>query len=195
MRFLVPAGLAALLLPAVPAASAQAPTPHSGPVFGLVGELAVEYGGDRFAEFRYTDGRTQTMRAGQGGTAALGVTVRPGVASRLGARATVGVKFVTTAADNATILLTRIPVELVGTVQITDDVWAGAGYVYHGRIRYSGDGFGPDVAFDPAHGATVEAGWRWLGLTYTKIAYTDAFGFEYDASSVGATAIIPLLRK
>ena len=179
-----------LVLLAVGAASASAqPIPETparrGPSVAFVLEGAVEYGGDRFGETVFEDGSTQTMRTGQGGTGAVGVEVRPQRGSPLAARATAGVKFVTTAAGNADIVLTRIPVEVVGSYRLHRDVWAGLGYVGHYRIRFDGDDVAPDVAFDPAHGGTVELGWRFAALTYTVLSYTDEFGNDYDASSVG----------
>lgn len=189
-RWSVPALL--LLLPAAvvaQTASPEGPPVRRGPSVAFVLEGAAEYGGDRFGETVFEDGSTQTMLAGQGGTGAVGVEVRPHRASPLAARATVGVKFVTTAANNADIMLTRIPVEVVGSYRLPREFWAGAGYVGHYRIRFEGDDFADDAAFDPAHGVTAEVGWRWAALTYTAIRYASESGDAFDASSVGVSLI------
>ena len=158
------------------------------PAVELVGEFVVEaFGGDEVAELTFEDGDTQTLHAGQGGTLAVGALVRPLRTVPVSLRGTVGYKFVLNASSNADIRLTRIPVELVAAYDITPDVWAGAGYVLHANTTLYGDGFFPDLDFDPAHGVTVEAGWKWIGASYTAISYTDELGDDYDASSVGIT--------
>lgn len=176
-------------------AAAQAPPTQKGPSFDLVVELGAEWGGDRVGEVTFTDGDTQAMYAGQGITGAVGVVVRPRRDAPLGLRATAGLKWTPTAADNANIMLTRLPFEVVGTYGFTKDVWAGAGYVHHARVRFNGDGFGPDMDFEGAHGATVEVGWRWAALTYTTLGYTDEAGTRFDASSIGVSGVFPILRR
>lgn len=181
--------LSAVALLALFTAPVQAQSPANGPfrdyTFAWVLGAAFEYGGDRFADFVFTNGDTQTMRAGQGGTAFAGVAFHPAAAPRLGIEGTVGVKYVTTAADNANITLTRFPLDARATWSLTPDVFVGAGVTYHTGTKFRGDGFVQDVAFDPALGTSVRLGWRWIAATYTAMTYTDEFGFEYDAGSFG----------
>lgn len=187
--------LSVFLLGVTVVAQAQVPE-QGGPSFALVLDLGVEYGGDHVATTFFTNGNEQKMLAGQGGTAALGVEVRPHRAHPLAGRATVGYKFVTTAADNASIRLTRIPIEVVGSYQLGRDVWAGAGYVHHAAVKYEGDGFAEDASFSGGHGVTAELGWRWFALTYTYMTYRlEEIDETFDASSVGVSAIIPLFRR
>ena len=182
------AGLAAM----APAAAAQ--TVEAGatsraaaakPWVGFVAEAALEFGGDAFATVNFDDGSTQDVRTGQGLTVSVGGQLRPSVDSPLGLRGTVGFKFVGTAADNANIFLTRLPVEVVGTYRLPQDAWVGAGFVHHALTKFWGGGLGPDVDFTGGNGATVEAGWRWLGVSYTSMRYTDDTDAEYDASVFG----------
>ena len=168
-----------------PAPVEAAPVVRTGPSVGVVVDLALEMGGDRVAETFFEDGDSQTMRAGQGGTASVGLELRPRHDSPVGVRATVGIKYVTTAATHVDIKLTRIPIEVVGTYTFPNQIFVGGGYVRHSNIRFDGGGLGEDLDFDDAQGATVEAGWRWLSLSYTRLTYTDEFGNEYDASSPG----------
>lgn len=170
-----------------PAPAAVAASPKPAHTFGWVLEAAFEGGGARVAETYFTDGSSQTMRAGQGGTFAVGMEYRPRTVPRLGLRGTVGWKFVTTAATNADIKLTRFPLEAAASWALDKDWHVDAGIVYHTGIRYDGGGFGPDADFDPATGATLELGWRWVGLTYTAMDYTDEFGYTYDASGYGVS--------
>jgi hypothetical protein len=175
----------AVALALVPVAGSARQAPRTGVSLAFLLEGAIEMGGDRFGETVFTDGSTQTMRTGQGGTGAIGLEVRPSATSPFSVRTTAGLKFVTTAADNADISLTRIPLEAIASWNVTSDVRLGAGVAHHRRIRFDGDDFGADVAFDPATGYTLEIGWRWLALTWTGMDYTDEFDNTYDASSIG----------
>lgn len=186
LSFLVWLAILPVVAQAQTAPSTQA-IPSPRPAIDLVGEFAVAYGGDPVAELYYTNGSTTTMSAGQGGTLAAGLGIRPSRTSPLRLRTTVGYKFVLNPSTNSNARLTRIPVEAVASYNVTPDVWLGGGYVLHTAIKLNGDGFMPDLAFDPAHGATVEAGWRWIAARYTQISYTDSFGGSYNASNVGVT--------
>lgn len=181
--------------PAAVPTQAEAPAPKTGPYLGLVLKFAVKAGGDEFLETVFTDGSTQTMYAGQGGTLAVGGEFRPGPESPFAVRGTVGYKFVTTAADNANIELTRIPIELVGTYGFSKDLWAGAGYVRHTAVKFDGDGFTDDVEFKDAQGPTVELGWKLFALTYTKLAYETEAGDSFDASSFGVSVTATFPRR
>ena len=157
----------------------------SGPAFGFVIEAAGEIGGDPFATIEFEDGTTQDVETGRGLTVAVGGKVRPSAESPFAVRGTVGFKYVTTMADNVDITLTRVPIEVVGMVDLPRDLWIGAGFVRHSMVKFRGGGLGPDVDLDDANGATAEFGWRWVALTYTAMRYTDEAGAEYDASVFG----------
>jgi hypothetical protein len=175
--------LAALLLVAFPAfLSAQ-----SGPVASLVLEGGLEFGGDEVAEVTFTDGTTQKMYAGQGGTVAFGVLLRPRQESPLDFRATLGYKFVTTAGENASITLTRIPMEFIATYRVAPDWTIGGGVSRHKSVKFNGDGFAPDFSFDDAMGATLELAWRGIALSYTSMTYTDDLGNDYNAGAIGVS--------
>lgn len=188
--------LAALPLLATAAAAQEAepavdpaPAAAAGPFFGFVVEGVLEGGGDEIGTTLFEDGTTQDMHAGQGGTVAVGGQVRLNRESPLALRGTVGMKYVTTAATNAHIRFTRIPIELVATYDLPSSVWIGGGVVRHTAMKFRGDGIGPDVDFEDATGATVELGWRWAALTLTSLQYRNEQGGEYDASSVGLSLI------
>ena len=168
---------AALSLPAAAAAQTLSP----------VVEGALEFGGGDVATLLFEDGDTQTLTAGQGGTLAGGVLVRPSAGSPLGLRATLGVKALFNASSNASTRLVRFPVEAVASLRFGPGVEVGAGPTVHLGTRLSGDGFVQDVDFGTAVGATVEAGYKWAALTFTAIRYTAESGEEVDASNVGAS--------
>lgn len=115
---------------------------------------------------------------------AFGFDYRPARMPQLGLRTTAGVKFTSNASSNADISFIRIPVEVVGSYYFARDWRVGAGLAYHTGVAFNGDGFVPDVDFDPATGATLELGWKAFALTYTAIEYA-ANGGSIDASSFG----------
>ena len=164
---------------------------NSGPVAAkpspvrFVIEGGFDMGGDDFLELTFTNGDTQTITAGQGGTIAAGLQFMPASMPRFSVSGTVGYKFTTTAAENADIMFTRIPVEIVGRYKLNQDWFVGAGVVRHNSIHLDGDGFVPNADFDAATGATFELGWRWAALTFNAIDYKDAAGTSFSGGSVG----------
>jgi hypothetical protein len=57
--------------------------------------------------------------------------------------------------------------------------------VHHASNSFEGDGFVPDVKFDPATGFTAEVGYKAIALTYTALDYKLAGGNPIDGSSIG----------
>ena len=55
----------------------------------------------------------------------------------------------------------------------------------HMSPELDGDGFFEDIEFDDANGFTVEFGWKWVGLHYTKIEYSSPGYEDADASHIG----------
>lgn len=175
----------AALSQAAPRPKAPAPsTPHR---FAWVLEGGVEYGGDVLVTLLFTDGSDQDILAGQGGTVAFGFDVRPRSLPQVGIRTTAGIKFSSNASENADISFMRIPVEVVGSYYLPREWRVGAGLAYHTGVSFNGDGFVPDVDFDPATGLTLEVGWKALALTYTTMEYS-AGGASFDASAIGLSA-------
>lgn len=159
------------------------PAPYK---FGWVADFTFEYGGDVLVTLLFDDGSEQEIRAGQGGTASFGFDYRPARLPQVGLRTTAGIKFTSNASENADISFLRFPIEVVGSYYLPNDWRVGAGLSYHTGVKFNGDGFVPDVNFDPAAGATVELGWKWIALTYTSLEYT-ANGGSLDASSIGVS--------
>ena len=160
-----------------------------GAKLGFLVEGAIEYGGDDIATVNFKDGSHQNIKAGQGGTIAAGGYFKPQESSPFSVRGTVGYKFVTTAASNADIRIDRIVYELVGNYEWPSGFRVGAGMTRHTGIKLNADGFGPNVKFADATGATAEFGWKWLSLSYTAIDYKDEFGDKWDAGSLGLALI------
>lgn len=188
-----------LLLPAAlraQDASSPQPSARRGPSIGFALDLGFEFGGDDFLEVAFTNGETQKLRAGQGGTLAAGAILRPSATSPLSVRGTVGFKFVTTAADNANIRFTRIPVEVVGGYDFPNGMRLGAGVVHHANNSFKGDGFVADESYDPATGFTAEVGYRMFAVTYTALEYKAKGGPSFNGGSIGFQLLwTPKARK
>ncbi len=147
----------------------------------------LELGGDRVAEVYFTNGNSQSVKAGQGGTLAVGIQYAFPQLEKLLLHGLVGIKYVTTAADNAHIRLTRIPVQLTANWMAAKKLRIGAGLVTHRNIRFKADGIGDDMAFHPATGPVFEIAYSGIGLSYTPMTYKDMRNNIYSANAVGLT--------
>ncbi len=165
------------------ASTATSTRPH----FGFSLEAAYEVGGADLATAYFTDGSTKNIRAGQGVTLGVGGNYRPTLHSPWDISLMAGYKF-----DNAggsdgggSIKFERIPIDLIGSYEWQNGIRLGAGPVYHTAVKLSGDGFFPDVKFKDAFGEEIQAGWKWVALSYTFIRYKDDFGDTVDGGSWG----------
>jgi hypothetical protein len=173
---------AAGTLPARAATDSSRPQGHLGAVLELDGD----FGGDDIARVFYTNGTTQTIKAGQGITGAVGLHYQLATLP-LDVAVTAGYKYVTTRASNANIYLDRIEIKALGTYELANHCWVDAGPVWHAGTRLHGAGYLPNISFDDAIGATVGFGWRWIGIAYTNIHYSSPLTGNVDASNVGVT--------
>lgn len=153
---------------------------------GVVLETGAEAGGDDLVDVIYRNGYRQHIRAGNGVTLGGGVHFRPS-GLPIDFAATIGYKFIRTAAYDTDLGVDRIVIKLTGTMPLANHFWVMAGPVWHTGIKLNGDGYIQDVDFDDAVGGTVGVGWRWIGLTYTTMKYRGAFAGSVDASSGGIT--------
>ncbi len=158
-------------------------------------EGGIEYGGDEILQVFFTNGEDQTMRAGQGGYIAVGGQLQFSSVKQFMLRASIGIKYNTTAADNANIRLTRLPLNLTPYWKINEDFRLGVGVTTHINPVLKLDGFGSDVAFTSAVGPRFEFGFKWIALTYTAISYEDETGESFSASSIGASISLTLPNK
>ena len=157
--------------------------------FGGVVGFGLEFGGDDIATVLFTDGSTQDLEAGTGFGLELGVYGRPMAAQPLSLRATIGFKYTSSQADTADINVNRTVLNLLGHYEVGQ--WRfGGGLTRHSNVRFDGDGVGPDQSFDDATGLTLEAGWRWLVLSYTNIDYdAENSNQTFDASNIGLRSL------
>lgn len=158
-------------------------------------EGGIEYGGDELLTILFTNGDDQTMRAGQGGYIAVGGQLEFKEVKKLLIRASIGIKYNTTAAENANIRLTRIPINIIPYWKINDDFRFGVGITSHQSVKFKGDGFAPDVDFKSSLGPRFEFGYKWIALTYTAVNYKTPAEESFSASSVGLSVSFAFPNK
>jgi len=177
--------MAAIAASSVASADARPLPGNAGNRFGFAVQTDFDFGGDKLATVSFTNGKSQDVRAGQGLVVSAGVHFQPVETMPFDVQALVGYKYVTTAASNADITVTRVVLQLVGDYQFDNGMYLGGGLVQHSGTRLDGDGFFRDVDFDDATGFVLQTGWRWVGLHYTNIKYRNNFVKNVDASHVG----------
>ncbi len=165
---------------------AQTTSNDQKPIGFLLGG-ALEFGGDNIAEVYFTDGSTQKMNAGQGGTLFAGAQVRLNKAEKLFLRGSVGIKYLTTKADNVHVRLTRIPLQLSLNYVPVKKLRLAAGIVSHQAINLKFDGIGEDAKFKSSPGLQLETGYGPFALSYTIMKYKDADNTSYNANAIGLT--------
>lgn len=153
----------------------------------------IDFGGDKIAEVYFTNGADQSVNAGQGGS--LYTALEYALHKSFRIRTLVGFKYVTTAAENANIRLTRFPLQISGIVNLNKDWWLSAGLATQQGIRFKGDGFLDDLSLKTKGGATFELGYNLFYLSYTGMKYKDNLQNEYNASSIGLGFLLPLKKR
>ena len=154
------------------------------PVRFLIG-AGLEMGGDDVAEVYFTNGNSQSVKAGQGGSLAAGAEFQFPAIEKLLLRATVGYKYLTTQADNVHIRLTRVPIHFSANLMATQKLMIGAGLAMHQGIRFNSGGLGQNLKFDNAKGPRFEVAYAGIGLTYTAMKYRDQANETYSANAIG----------
>jgi hypothetical protein len=150
-------------------------------------EGAIGFGGDDVATVYFTNGNSQRVNAGQGIAIGVGGELAiPGVES-LRLRSTVGFKYVTSAADNVHIRLTRIPINISGNYVFNNTWRAAVGMAFHNNIRFNAGGIGDNFALNNASGPFFEIAYKWIGFSFTSMNYEDKLGEIYSANSFNVT--------
>jgi len=148
-------------------------------------EGGIEYGGDEILEVTFTDGDSQTVLAGQGGYVAVGGEFSLPSIKAVSLRASIGYKYNTTAAENANITLTRIPINIIPYWHLNKYIRLGIGLTTHQFIQFEGDGFVPDIDFESSFGPRIELAYKFIALTYTQIDYRIPAISSVSAGSFG----------
>jgi hypothetical protein len=166
--------------------SAPETTKKASPVRFLIGG-ALELGGDEVAKIYFTNGETQSVKAGQGGSLGIGLQVALTKSEKLFLRGSLGIKYVTTQAENAHIRLTRIPINLTANLMASETIRLSAGLSMHQAIKFKADGIGSDFRLNNASGPIFEIAYKVVGLSYTAMTYKDQDNVSYSANAIGIT--------
>lgn len=132
-------------------------------------DVGVLFGGDKLAERTYVLGGTDSVYAGKGVFADLGVLHNfdtPDWAFK----ATVGIHSGFSAGFGSDISFKRYPFDLV-LLYSDGNQHFGGGLTYHANPKLNGNGHVPDVTFKDAVGGILEYQYRVFGLRYTYIRY------------------------
>jgi len=148
---------------------------------------SLEMGGESVAEVIFTNGETQDMPAGQGGSIFGGVEISFSSLQLLTLRSTIGYKYLTTAADNVHIRLTRVPIHFSANLMLPQNIRIGAGISTHRSIRLNSDGLSQNVDFKAATAPAFEVAWKWVGLSVVPMKYVATTGEAFDATAIGLT--------
>jgi hypothetical protein len=167
-------------------ADAQTEPRKTKPLRFLLGG-ALEFGGDDIAEVYFMDGSTQKMNAGQGGTVFAGGQLALNKEGNFFLRGSIGIKYLTTKADNAHIRLTRIPLQASLNYFPVKKLRLAAGMVSHQAIRINFDGLGDNAKFTSAPGPVFEIAYAGFGLSYTLLTYKGTNESSFRANAIGIT--------
>ena len=160
-------------------------TTTSSPRGGWLLNLDLDFGGDDLATVSFTDGDSQDVKAGQGIGFGVGGWFYPMVGVPFELQAAVGYKYVTTAATDADIKVTRTTMQLTAVYRFENNWYVSGGLARHMSPELDGDGFFEDIEFDDAAGFSAEVGWKWIGLHYTQLDYSSELYEDADAGSIG----------
>jgi hypothetical protein len=144
-------------------------------------ELGLAAGGDTVGSIVFVNGGQQAIEAGDGASFGGGVVQR--IDDRFGIKYTVSYKVSFSAASNADVMKTVLPIDVVPYYR-SGDHKVGVGLSLHLSPKVDWDWLAPEQEFDDATGLTLEYAFRRFSFSYTDIDYeTDTQTF--DASHLG----------
>jgi hypothetical protein len=150
-------------------------------------DAGVLFGGDKLAERTYVLGGTDSVYAGKGVFADLGV-LHDFAGSGWALKGTVGIQSGFSAGFGSDITFTRYPIDLVALYTVGNQHFGG-GLTYHANPKLNGNGHVPDVTFKDPVGVVLEYQYRIFGVRYTNIRYQvdgPCTGrCSYDGSTLG----------
>lgn len=159
----------------------------------FLGQLGLHGGGDNVVTALFTDGSSESIKAGEFLSIDLGIAWDMGI---LEGRITGGWKYDTITATNGSLDFQRFTTQ--GLLLFAAGDWRfGGGAAYHFKIELDGSGVAEsaDAEYDNALGYVAEIDYyftenAYVGVQYLNIEYdrTTAFGqtaATFDASSIG----------
>lgn len=141
-------------------------------------ELGAAFGGDTIGSIVFVSGDDQDIKAGDGLSFGGGVVQR--INDQFGIKYTASYKVSFSAASNADVMKTVLPIEVVPYYRMGDHKF-GLGLTMHLSPKVDWDWLAPEMNFDDATGLTLEYAFRRYSFSYTDIDY-ELGPLTYDAS-------------
>jgi hypothetical protein len=139
-------------------------------------EAGLAYGGDTIGSIVFVSGDEQDIKAGDGFSFGGGIVQR--INDRFGIKYTASYKVSFSAASNADVMKTVLPIEIVPYYRMGDHKF-GLGLSMHLSPNVDWDWLAPETEFGDATGLTLEYAFRRFGFSYTDIDYeTDTEKFD-----------------
>lgn len=170
--------LIALAIASVGVAQAQAPAPTNGlrPFLGM----GLTFGGDDLQTVAYTDGSSETVKAGGVVQLTGGVDYR--INSEFSLQTSISYHVDSTSGSNGSVTFSRIPLELIGYYNVSNEWRIGVGARYVSSVKLSGSGVINYVgaSYDNTVGALVEGEYLvndklGLKIRYVSEKYTNSW--------------------
>lgn len=185
----------ALRTVAVLAATALAPFLAQAQATSVNGVLggALTFGGDKLATLQYTDGSTQSVSAGGLVDVYAGVQVRP-VGGPVSLLATIGYHMSRAGASNGDVTFARVPLELIGMVDIAPRFRLGAGVRYVSNVSLTSSGAAAGAGardYDDAWGGLVQGEWMATPRLGVVVRYVNE-SYRYTTTYVGPGDVITM---
>jgi len=141
-------------------------------------EAGLAYGGDTIGSIIFVGGDAQDIKAGDGFSFGGGIVQR--INDRFGIKYTAAYKVSFSAASNADVMKTVLPIDIIPYYR-TGDHKIGVGLSMHLSPSVDWDWLAPTMDFDDATGITLEYAFRRFGFSYTDMDY-ELGPLKYDAS-------------
>lgn len=141
-------------------------------------EFALSYGGDTVGTILFVSGGTQDIETGNGIAAGGGLIHR--ITDSFGIKYTAGYKVSFSAASNADVMKSVLPIEILPYYRRGDHRF-GVGLSHHLSPKIDWDWIAPTTNFDDATGVVFEYAWKRLSFSYTDMDYESAPN-TFDAS-------------
>lgn len=148
--------------------------------------VGVAGGGDTLAHVTFTDGSSQNVTAGGGGTIYAGAEFR--TSDVVSFQTTLGYHFRTTAAaSNGDVTFSRWPLDLLGFYQVNDKFRLGGGAQIELSPKLKGSGVASNIQedFSTATGAVLEGEYLFTPAIGMKVRYV---AVKFKPSSGGQSA-------
>lgn len=132
------------------------------PAVQLVGQVGYDFGFEKLVEAQMSDGSTQTLKANEGASGAMGAAFLKLAGGRLATQATIGIEYSAIKASNGSVRWLAFPLEVMEFAYL-DPLRLGAGVSWLLGPSIKGNDFfeGLDLDLKNSLGLVFQADWVW----------------------------------